>query len=138
MPARDEFKSTWDVGVMLSLDVWNWGQTARQTDQAEATLRQNELMYAQMRDGVALDVHRAALQMQRSRERCDVAGIGLQQARENLRVTTDRFQRGLVTVSELRDAEVALLQATITQSGARVETEISRTRLARALGNLAR
>jgi outer membrane protein TolC len=138
MPTRDEFKGTWDVGVMLSLDVWNWGQTARQTDQAEATLRQNELMYAQMRDGVALEVHRAALQMQRSHERCDVAGLGLQQAQENLRVTTDRFQRGLVTVSELRDAEVALLQATITQSGARVEAEISRTRLARTLGNLAR
>ncbi len=138
MPTRDEFKGTWDVGVMLSMDIWNWGQTARQTDQAEAALRQNELMYEQMRDGVALDVHRAALQVQRARERADVANLGLQQAEENLRESTDRFRRGLVTVSELRDAEVALLQATITQSGARVEAEISRTRLARSLGNLAR
>jgi len=138
MPTRDEFKGTWDVGVVLTMDIWNWGQTARQTDQAEAALRQNELVYEQMRDGVALDVHRAALQAQRARERVEVANLGLGQAEENLRVSTDRFRRGLVTVSELRDAEVALLQATITQSGARVEAEISRTRLARALGNLAR
>jgi outer membrane protein TolC len=137
MPTRDEFKGTWDVGVMLTMDLWNWGQTARQSDQAEAVLRQNELVYAQMRDGVALDVHRAALQVQRARERVDVANLALGQSEENLRVSTDRFRRGLVTVSELRDAEVALLQATITQSGARVEAEISRTRLARALGNLA-
>jgi outer membrane protein TolC len=138
MPTRDEFKGTWDVGVMVTMDIWNWGQTARQTDQAGAALRQNELMYEQMRDGVALDVHRAALQVQAARERVDVANLGLEQAGENLRVSTDRFRRGLVTVSELRDAELALLQATITQSGARVEAEISRTRLARSLGNLGR
>lgn len=137
MPTRDEFKGTWDVGVMLTMDIWNWGQTARQADQAEAFLRQNELQYAQMRDGVALDVHRAALQVQRARDRVDVASLGLRQAEENLRVTTDRFHRGLVTVSELRDAEVALVQATIAQSGARVEAEIGLTRLARSLGNLA-
>ena len=137
MPTRDEFLGTWDVGVMLTMDIWNWGLTARQTDQAEATLRQNELMYEQMRDGVALEVHRASLQVQRAHERLDVADLGLRQAEENLRVTTDRFQRGLATVSELRDAEVAILQAAITQSGARVEAEVSRSRLARAAGNLA-
>lgn len=138
MPTRDEFKGTWDVGVAVTMDIWNWGLTARQTEQADAVLRQNELLYDQSRDGVALDVHRAALQVQRARERMEVAGLGLRQAEENLRVTTDRFQRGLVTVSELRDAEVALLQAAIAQSGARVEAEVSRTRLARSTGTLAR
>lgn len=135
MPTRDEFKGTWDVGVMLTMDIWNWGQTARQADQAEATLRQNELMYEQMREGVALDVHRSALLVQRARERVGVADLGLRQAEENLRVSTDRFRRGLVTVTELRDAEVALVQAMITQSGARVESEISRARLVRSLGS---
>jgi outer membrane protein TolC len=135
MPTRDEFKGTWDIGVMLTMDIWNWGQTARQADQAEATLRQNELMYDQLREGVALDVHRSALQVQRARERMEVADLGLRQAEENLRVSTDRFRRGLVTVTELRDAEVALVQAMIAQSGARVESEISRARLARALGS---
>jgi outer membrane protein len=83
-------------------------------------------------------VHRSALQVQRARDRVEVATLGLRQAEENLRVTTDRFRRGLVTVSELRDAEVALVQATITQSSARVEAEIGQTRLERSLGNLAR
>jgi outer membrane protein len=138
MPTRDEFKPTWDLGVVLSMDLWNWGQTARQTDQADAALRQTELGYEQLRDLVSLDVHRAALQMERAIERVDVADLGLRQAEENLRITTDRFQRGLATVSDLRDAEVARLQAGISQSGARVEAEVSRARLARATGTLAR
>jgi outer membrane protein len=138
MPTRDEFKGTWDIGVMVTMDIWNWGVTTHQTDQAEASLRQNELMYAQLLDGVALDVHRSALQVQRARDRMDLADLGLSQARENLRVTTDRFQRGLVTVSELRDAEVALLQAAILQSGARVEAEVSRARLLRSMGKSSR
>ena len=134
LPTRDEFLGTWDVGVVVTMDIWNWGTTAKQTDQAESSLRQNELMFQQMRDGVALEVHRASLQVQRARERVEVADLGLTQAQENLRVTTDRFQRGLVTVSELRDAEVALLQAAISQSGARIEAEVSRARLVRSLG----
>ncbi len=38
LPARNEFANTWDVGVNVSLDLWNWETTAHQTAQAQAQL----------------------------------------------------------------------------------------------------
>jgi outer membrane protein len=133
-PAKDEFRGTWDVGVALSMDLWNWGATARQTEAAEAALRQQEFLSAQMEDAVALEVNRAALQMERARQRAEVTAIILGQAEEQSRTTEQRFKTGLATATDLLDAEVSLQQAKTTQSGARVECEIARARLTRALG----
>lgn len=136
MPTRDEFKGTWDVGVVLSMDLWNWGQTARQTDQAEAALRQAELLAAQMEETVSLEVHRSSLLVSRAAERTDVAALALRQAEEQARMTEDKYRNGLATAADLLDAGVALLQAKTTLSGARVEQEITRARLARATGGM--
>ncbi|MBK7258131.1 MAG: TolC family protein [Ignavibacteriae bacterium] len=133
-PVKDEFQGTWDVGVALSMDLWNWGMTARQTEAAEAAVRQQEYLSAQMEDAVALEVNRAALQMNRARQRAEVAALALGQAEEQSRTTEQRFTTGLATATDLLDAEVSLQQAKTTQSGARVECEIARARLTRALG----
>jgi outer membrane protein TolC len=133
-PTKDEFKGTWDVGVVLSVDLWNWGVTARQSEAAEANLRQAEFTAAQMEDVVSLEVNRAALQVDRARSRSSMAAIALGQAEEQSRTTEQRFKTGLATSTDLLDAEVSLHQAKTTQSGARVEYEIARARLTRALG----
>jgi outer membrane protein len=135
-PVKDEFKGTWDVGVVLSVDLWNWGQTARQTEAAEAALRQQESIASQMEDVVSLDVNRAALQIDRARQRAQMAAIILGQAEEQSRTTEQKFKSGLATATDLLDAEVSLQQAKTTQSGARVECAIARARLTRALGTI--
>ncbi len=137
LPTRDEFKGTWEVGVALSMDIWNWGQTSYQTAQAEATLRQNEFLASQMEELVSLEVHRASLLVSRAVERTEVATLALRQAEEQARMTQDKYRNGLATTADLLDAEVALHQAKTTVSGARVEQEIARARLTRTVGGLA-
>src|SRR5579862_752933 len=36
VPTTDEFKDSWDIGVSASWNIWNWGQTADQSNEAEA------------------------------------------------------------------------------------------------------
>ncbi len=136
MPARDEFKGTWDIGVVLSMDLWNWGQTARQADQAEATLKQNELLKAQMEEAVSLEVHRAHLLLTRADARVDVASLAVRQAEEQSRITEDKYKNGLATSADLLDAQVALYQAKTTFSGAQVEQEIALARLLKTSASL--
>jgi outer membrane protein TolC len=133
-PVTPEFLGSWDIGVNLQFDVWNWGRTGHQAEAAEATVRQNELAAWQLRDNVALDVRRAALTLRRSREKRAVATLGVEQARENRRMTGDRYSSGLATSSELLDAEVALVQAETSMAAADVDFAIARARLDRALG----
>ncbi len=134
LPTRDEFKGTWEVGVQLQFDLWNWGATGYQTEQAKAQLQQVEYLYDQMKDNVSLEVTRNQLQVERSRQKIGVAREAIGQAEENYRSTNDKYTNGLATSSDLLDADVALLQAKTNLTGALVEHEIAQARLARSIG----
>jgi len=133
-PVIPEFLGSWDVGVNLSFDLWNWGRTARQAEVADAGVRQAEESYAQLRDDVALEVHRAALTVRRAQEKLGVAQLGVEQAEENRRMASDRYKNGLATAADLLDAEVALVQARTSLTGAQVEYALAKSRLERAVG----
>ncbi len=134
MPTQDVFKSTWEVGVTMQFDVWNWNLTGYQTDQAKAALLQNELMFSQMQDNASLEVKRYILAVSRARDKTGVARLAVDQAEENLRSTNDKFKSGLATSSDLLDANVTLLQTRTNLSGALVELELARARLHKATG----
>lgn len=133
-PTQDTFKDTWDVGVSFSFDVWNWGSTLHQTDQARAQLGQAQDTHAQLRDAIALDVTRNYLNLMRSKERISVAEQGVSQAEENYKVTSARFKQGLGTTSDLLDAEVALLQARTNYTQALVDFSLAEASLEKAIG----
>jgi outer membrane protein TolC len=137
-PPRDEFKSSWDIGIGVQLDVWNWGATGHQTEQAEAALRQAELVLGQMQENVNFEVRRAVLSLGRAGDKSEVARLSLRQAEENLRMTNDRYRSGLATSTDLLDASVALMQAQTSLSGAQVELALADARLGRALGQAGR
>lgn len=134
LPTRDEFKASWDIGVQFQFDLWNWGATWNQADEARAQLGQAEELYDQMRDNVALDVRNNYLQLQRNRKKIEVAEFAIAQAEENARSTNDKFKNGLATSSDLLDADVALLQSQTNLTGALIEFELSKARLERAVG----
>ena len=133
-PTKDEFKDTWDVSLSVSFDVWNWGSTVHQTDQARTQLAQAEDGLAQLRDGVVLDVTRNYLNIARGKERIAVAEQGVKQAEENYRVTNAKFKQGLSVNSDLLDAEVALLQAKTNYTQSLVDFALAEAALERAIG----
>ncbi len=135
-PVSNSWLGTWDLGVTMTLDLWNWGSTRRQVEQAEANLRQQELLREQMEEGAKLEVTRAYLQSAQADRKLDVARLAVEQAEEGLRITRDRYRQSVATPSELLDAEVALLQTEIARTAATIEKEVSETRLAKAAGAL--
>ena len=134
VPARDEFTGTWDVGVTLQFDVWNWGLTGYQTDQARASLIQNQWLYEQMKENASLEVRKNALTESRAREKVGVARLGVEQADENVRSTDEKYAKGAASSTDVLDASVALLQARTNLTGALVDLELAYTRLLKSLG----
>ncbi|HTY36539.1 MAG TPA: TolC family protein [Bacteroidota bacterium] len=134
-PSVDAFKDTWDVGLSVSIDLWNWGTTVRQTDQARAQLEQTKDGLGQLRDAVALEVTRDYLNLGRARERISVAEQGVRQAEENYRITGGKFKQGLALNSDLLDAEVALLQAKTNYTQAVADYELAEASLERSIGD---
>ncbi len=135
MPARDAFYSTWDIGISLSFDIWNWGQTRSQASQAEAQLSQARDARKLLSDQAVLEVTQSRLALGQARQKTGVAAQAVGQADENLRITRERFKQGVALNTDVLDAEVALLQAKINRTQAAIDLVLAQARLQKALGH---
>jgi len=135
MPALDRFKSTWDVGLAVSFDVWNWGQTKNQAEQARAQLAQARDARELLEDQAVLEVTQCRLAVTQARRKIEVAAAAVGQADENLRLVRERFRQGVALNADVLDAEVFLLQARTVKVQATIDFVLAQARLEKALGN---
>ena len=133
-PAENKFKDTWDVGVSVSVDLWNWGSTVDKTDQAEAQLEETKDSYKIVKDNIVLEVNSNYLSLVQSKDKIAVAEESVSQAKENYRVTDETFKKGLALNSDLLDSEVALLQANTNYIQALVDYELAKAQLEKSIG----
>ena len=135
MPSRDKFYGTWDIGIALSFDIWNWGQTRSQAEQAKAQLAQARDARKLLEDQAVLEITQSRLALAQARDKIRVAGEAVGQADENLRMVTERFRQGVALNADVLDAEVFLLQARTARVQAAIDLVLAQARLEKALGN---
>ncbi len=133
-PSENKFEGTWDVGVGLSVNLWNWGATKDQTTQAEAQYEQSTDGLKTMKDAITLEVTQDFYDMVKAKEKVLVADQTVAQAEENYRVTDDKFKQGMALNSDLLDAETALLQAKTNQIQSLVDYELAAAKIERSTG----
>ena len=136
IPTVDAFKDTWDFGVSLQFDIWNNLTTVHQTSQAKAQSAQLRDGLATLKDGITLEVTQCYLGYQQSVERIRLSELSVDQANESYRMTAEKFKSGLMTSTELIDAQVSLLQAKLQLTEALVEHELAEARLEKAIGEM--
>ena len=135
MPAEDRFHGTWDIALSVSFDVWNWGRTADQAEQAKAQLAQARDARKLLEDAAVLEVTQSRLALVQARDKLRVAGQAVGQAEENLRIIRERFRQGVALNSEVIDAETMLFQAKSGRTQAAIDLVLAQARLEKALGN---
>lgn len=134
MPAKDEFKDTWDVGVSLNWDLWNWGYTSAQSTQATELKLQAETSLAQLKDVIETEVIKEFLNYNKALKKVEVANKSVEQASENYRLTVDKYDQQLASSSDLIDAQAYLLEAETNLTSALVSFQISKAKLNNAVG----
>ncbi len=135
-PPVDAFKNTWDAGIMVSVPIWNWGQTESKVNEARAQRSQAELAQKQAADAVYLDVTQSYLNFEKAKDKIGVAQTAVNDAEESYRISDQKFKVGLVTNTDLMDAEIALLQAKLNYTQALTGLEAARVNLEKATGQL--
>jgi outer membrane protein TolC len=133
-PTTDTFSETWDVSLSVSWDLWNWGVTGHQTDQAQTQVERAKDSYKIAKDNITLEVTQTYLNILQSKEKMIVADNNVTQAEENYRVTDEKFKNGLTLNSELLDAEVALLTAKTNFVQSQVDYELAKAQLEKSSG----
>ena len=133
-PQKDQFDDTWDVGIALSWDIWNWGYNSSQSDQAENNLLQLETSKSQLEDAIEIEVYNSFLTFQAAKKKVDLSRQSLEQANENYRITNEKYLVQLVSATELLDAETAFYNSKTELLNSLVDYEIVKTKLDKIVG----
>ena len=135
IPAENKFKDTWDIGVTLQWDLWNWGYTSSRSAQAEEQKVQAETSLSQLNDAVELEVYQTFLTYERAVDKINVSSQSVEQSEENYRSTQEKYNQQIATSTDLIDAEVFLLQAKTNLTTSLVDYQMAKVKLMKAIGN---
>jgi outer membrane protein TolC len=125
------------IGVQLSLPLFDGAIRRRRVEQAGLEQRQNTLLQEDARNRIASEIDQAYGALAESRARLDAATQGEAEADEALRIETLRYHSGENTISDLLGAETALWSATASRLQAGYDITVSQARLLHATGELA-
>src|SRR5690606_8304145 len=127
LPAWDEMRSNWTVGVQLQLPILTGGAQRGAELKAEADVVEARARLEQTRELAVLDA-RSALERLESAEAAWSASVGtVEQAERAYRIAEIRFREGLSTQVELSDARLMLQQAEVNRAVAARDVTVART-----------
>ena len=124
----------WMVGAQLNWVFWEWGRTRHQVSQQQASRRKLVAVRQDLEDQVDLQVKQAILYLVDSAKNIVTAKTSIEQAKENYRITMERYKEQLTTNTELLDAQTLLTQAQNNYFTALSVYNVAEARLWRAMG----
>ena len=133
-PMTNEFNYNWDVGVTLNWDLWDWGLTSSKTTQAEEIAVQTKTSLEKLHDNIEVEVYQSYLNLIKSKEKVNVSKLSLEQASENYRITSEKYNEQLSTSTDLIDAEVSELQAATNLTTSLIEYNLAKVKLEKSVG----
>jgi outer membrane protein TolC len=133
-PRSDRWQDSWDVSVTGSWTLWDGGRTSAARRDAAALARVAEARLSDFDRQVAFEVRQRHFELESSRAAIATTLDGVRAAGEARRVVAERFTAGVVTNTEVLDAQTALLQAELDRTRALASARVAEARLARAVG----
>jgi outer membrane protein TolC len=133
-PRAGRWDDSWDASVNLTWSLWDGGRARAEVAEAEAVVTAIHQRLAEFDSVVALEVRQRMLEIDSGRAAVAAAGDAVRAAEEARRVVAERFTAGVVTHTEVLDAQLALLQAELDRTRALANVRLAEARLARATG----
>jgi outer membrane protein TolC len=97
--------NNWLGGIELQIDIFSGGAKRAELSRQRALEQKVIAMKQAATDGVRLEVRRAYYDADASRQQVEVARTAISEAQESLRINQDRYDTGLITITDLLGAE---------------------------------
>ncbi|MDD3725942.1 MAG: TolC family protein [Candidatus Ratteibacteria bacterium] len=132
--SKDDWDTNWNVGIALSLDIWNWGQTRDRVRQAESEKKQIEKQLEIVKKSIELEVKNCYLTLLSNEKSIEERMKQMETAEENLRVANLLYKEGMATTTEVIEAATSLTEATNSYAQSLYNYQISFAALEKASG----
>jgi outer membrane protein len=128
--------ANWTLGASLDWNLFNGFADRSRREEAEQLVTAAQAREKRTDSAVQLEVRRAHADWKAAGERIAVAAAAVSQADESLRITRNRYQAGLGTVTELLRNETATLETKTRHLEAVYQQRLAATALELAAGTL--
>jgi outer membrane protein TolC len=133
-PRTSDWTDSWDVSLNASWTLWDGGRRRAEQAEAAAGVRAIEARAVDLDRLIALEVEQRWLELDSSRAAVAASADGVRSAAEARRVVAERYRAGVVTSTDVLDAELALRQAELDRTRALANSRLAQSRLERAIG----
>ena len=131
-----KFGGFWNVGVLVRVPIWNWGDVTYKVRAAKGATAIANLELAEAREKIELQVQQSSYQMEEANKRLALAKTSIKRADENLRTANLGFQEGVITPTTVMEAQTAWLQAKSQEIDAEIDVRLSQVNFKKATGTL--
>lgn len=111
--STNDFIATSQVGLSLSINLFNGLQTNARVNQAEVDYRKSQEQFSAVRDGMITNAQNIGYRLDEARRRIASQTRTVEQAEKGYAIAVTRYQTGSGTQLEVNDADLALLQARV-------------------------
>ncbi len=124
----------WEVSAILSWTIWEWGKSRYAVSENAGKRDELRNMKAALEDTIRLEVKNALLKLEQADKNVPKAAQSIEQGKENLRVSRERFNAQAAASTEVLDAQALLTQAKLNYYRAIYDHNLAKAELKRALG----
>ncbi|MCP3894010.1 MAG: TolC family protein [Bacteroides sp.] len=133
---ENKFKGMWNVGVMLQLPIWHWGEGTYKVKAAKAEARIAQYQLEDAKEKIELQVNQSAFKVNEAAKKLSMATKNMEKAEENLRYATLGFEEGVIATSNVLEAQTAWLSAQSDKIDAQIDVKLTEIYLQKSLGTL--
>ena len=133
---ENKFKGMWNVGVMVQIPIWHWGEGIYKTKTAKAEARIAQYQLQDAREKIELQVNQSAFKVKEASKKLVMATKNMEKADENLRYATLGFKEGVIATSNVLEAQTAWLSAQSEKIDAQIDVKLTEIYLKKSLGTL--
>ncbi|MEA3428071.1 MAG: TolC family protein, partial [Thermodesulfobacteriota bacterium] len=125
---------SWDITATASWNFWEWGKTRYGVKEKLSALAQARYQHDEMIDNIHLEVKQAYLNTKESEQNIMAVKKAIEQAKENFRISEERYKEQMDTSTDVLDAQTLLSRTMTNYYNALYDFKISKAYLYWAMG----
>ena len=125
---------SWDITATASWNFWEWGKTRYGVKEKLSALAQARYQQDEIIDDIHLEVKQAYLKTKESEQNIMAVKKAIEQARENFRISEERYKEQMDTSTDVLDAQTLLSRTMTNYYNALYDFKISKAYLYWAMG----
>ena len=131
-----EFGGVWNVGVVVRVPVWNWGDVKYKVRASKGATAMANLELEDARELISLQVRQSKFKVKEAQKKLTMAQSNVANADENLRMANLAFKEGTASFTTVMEAQTVWNAAQSQLIDAEIGVKLSEVELQKALGTL--